>query len=79
MLDPAFEALLRKHVKYLSNTQPLDEDHLLQEYGLDSLASVNLLLDIEDTYDIVMPDKYLVEATFSTAHALWNVIEQLRA
>lgn len=79
MLDPEFEGLLRKHIKYLSISQSLDEHSQLKEYGLDSIASVNLLLDIEDTYDIIMPDKYLVEATFSTAYALWNVIEQIRA
>ncbi len=78
MLQKDFESLLRKHLKYLPESDFLDADRALQDYGLDSMASVSLLLEIEDTYDIVMPDKYLVEATFSTAHALWNVVEQLR-
>lgn len=78
MLDEEFEVLLRKHLKYLSPSEAIVRDRLLKEYGLDSMESINLLLDIEDTYTIVMPEEYLTEETFSTAFALWKVVEQLR-
>lgn len=78
MLNPEFESLLRRHLKYLPASDPLDEEHQLQDYGLDSMEAVSLLLEVEDTYDIVVPDKYLVEATFSTARYLWSIIEEQR-
>ncbi|HEU4962900.1 MAG TPA: phosphopantetheine-binding protein [Bacilli bacterium] len=79
MLNTGFEALLRPHLKYLKSSQELEATGTLKEYGLDSMASINLLLDIEDTYGVVMPDKYLTEETFSTAESLWDTIEKLRA
>lgn len=78
MLDPKFENLLRQHLKDLPAAAALDEEHSLQSYGLDSLAAVNLLLEIENTYDIIVPDKYLVETSFSTARFLWNIVQGLR-
>lgn len=78
MLDTKFEQLLHQHLKYLPPSEPVDEDRMLEDYGFDSLAAVSLLLEIEDTYDIVMPDKYLVGNTFSTARTLWEVVEQLQ-
>lgn len=78
MLDPEFEQLVRRHLPYLAASAPLDEEGQLQDYGLDSLAAVSLLLEVEDAYEIVVPDQYLVEATFSTARFLWNIVQELR-
>jgi len=78
MLNENFENLLRQRLKYLPSDKPLDGNHPLKDYGLDSMEAVDLLLDIEDTYGIIMPDKYLTEETFSTAQALWETIEHLR-
>ncbi|MEM5662573.1 phosphopantetheine-binding protein [Bacillus cereus] len=46
--------------------------------GLDSLGSINLLLDIEEAYDIVIPDEYLTDETFSTANTLWELIKKVK-
>lgn len=78
MLNEQFENLLRHHLKYLPAGKPLAENQRLKDYGLDSMEAINLLLDIEDTYGVVMPDKYLTDETFSTAQALWAVIEHLQ-
>ncbi|TKC20147.1 acyl carrier protein [Robertmurraya kyonggiensis] len=52
-------------------------DENLRDLGLDSLATIELLLEIEEYYDISFPDEYLSEKTFSTANQLWKVVIQL--
>ncbi len=78
MINQEFEQLLRQHLKYLPPSAALDDKYLLKDYGLDSMAAIDLLLDIEDTYNIMMPEEYLTEETFSTAYDLWKVVERLR-
>jgi acyl carrier protein len=53
-------------------------DIALKDYGLDSAATIDLLLDLEDTYGITMPDEYLSEETFATLSSLWHAVSQLR-
>ncbi|WP_316195240.1 MULTISPECIES: phosphopantetheine-binding protein [unclassified Bradyrhizobium] len=72
-----FASLIIPHLKYHAADLELDPNSLLSEYGLDSAASIDLLLDIEDTYGITMPDRYLTEETFSTASSLWSAVSQL--
>jgi acyl carrier protein len=70
--------VLRPRLKYLKPTDELDLDRDLRSLGLDSMASISLLLDIEEAFDITMPDEYLVEETFSTARSLWRAISSLK-
>jgi acyl carrier protein len=43
------------------------------------MAAVDLLLDLEDTYNVALSDKYLTNETFATAQSLWLVINQLQS
>ena len=76
--DAQFLNLLRSHLKYLKPGASLESDQQLKSLGLDSMAAVDLLLDIEDIYGVTLPDHFLTEETFSTARALWHVVEQLQ-
>lgn len=76
--DAQFVDLLRSHLKYLKPGAELDFEQQLKPLGLDSMAAVDLLFDIEDSYGVILSDRYLTEATFSTAGALWMVISQLK-
>lgn len=49
----------------------------LYELGLDSMAAVNLLLKLEETYGVIFPDALLTEATFETPLALKSAIVSL--
>jgi acyl carrier protein len=77
MPDQSFIAMVRSHLKYLKPSDQLGLDQPLKTLGLDSMAAVDLLLDIEDNYAITLPDTYLTEETFSTIQALWLVIDHL--
>jgi acyl carrier protein len=78
-LEPQFVKLVRNHLKYLKPDAELRMDAELKPLGLDSMAAVDLLFDIEDNYGVTLPDRYLTEQTFSTTQALWNVVEDLRS
>lgn len=64
---------------YLKNAgdDPLPEEAKLVELGLDSLGSVNLVLELESVFDIEFPDRMLSETTFHTVGSLRAAVEQL--
>jgi acyl carrier protein len=72
-----FDAVLRRHLKYLSADDALEPDADLRSLGLDSMAAVDLLFDIEDSFDLVLPDEALVEQTFATPATLRAVLDGL--
>jgi acyl carrier protein len=75
--DGDYEQILRRHLKYLPDGAELPADADLRSLGLDSMAAVDLLFDIEDTFDVVLPDEALAEQTFTTPTALHDALEQL--
>ena len=78
MLDPQFVAILRSYLRYLPEDQELASDASLRDFGLDSMASVALMLDIEDRYGIVLPDRLLTAETFASPASLWAVVDAAR-
>lgn len=50
----------------------------LTQLGFDSLGKVQLLLTIETTLAIQIPDDYLVRENFQTVSTLWEVVSQCR-
>jgi acyl carrier protein len=72
-----FEEVLRTHVTMLDTQAPLTNDLDLAEHGLDSLATVSLLLDLEDEFGVTIPDEMLTATTFATPADLWAVMGQL--
>jgi acyl carrier protein len=78
MPETDFINVIRGHLKYLKPGEELDADKSLKLLGLDSMAAIDLLLDIEDVYGVTLPDRYLTDETFSTTRALWNVVFALK-
>lgn len=68
-----FDELLRGFLPYLG-ADPLDGDVPLAELGLDSLNTMNLLVEVEDRFDVRFPDETLTPATFASANTLWRVV-----
>ena len=57
----------------------LASDDDLYEAGLSSLASVNLMLAVEDAFDIEFPDHLLTRRTFQSISSLSNVVSHLKS
>jgi acyl carrier protein len=73
-VNETFVAILRRHLRYLPPDEELAPDAPLRALGLDSMAAVALMLDLEDEFATVLPDERLSGATFATARSLWSAI-----
>ena len=76
--DEAFR-VVRRHLSFLRPEDTLSADASLRELGLDSLAAIDLLLDLEQTFGVVFPDKELTEETFRTAANIASAVVRLTA
>ncbi|CAN2253913.1 Acyl carrier protein [Bacillus subtilis] len=49
----------------------------LKDLGLDSMASIDLLLELEDQFNVSFPDELLTEETFETGQRLLDALKKL--
>ncbi|MCG5214632.1 phosphopantetheine-binding protein [Streptosporangium soli] len=74
-----FIATIRAHLKLLSADVTITPDLDLVAAGLDSLAMVSLLMDLEESLEITIPDSKLNWETFRTPQSLWATVTELKA
>ncbi|MBE1582286.1 acyl carrier protein [Nonomuraea angiospora] len=72
-----FEETLRTYLAPLRPGEPISPDLSLADHGVDSLAAVSLLLDLEETFGVAVPDHMLTASMFATPAGLWSVIDSL--
>ena len=65
------------HGRLAKDVSELSTDSDLYDAGLTSLITVNLLLAIEDHFDIEFPDELLSRRTFQSIDALSEAVESL--
>jgi acyl carrier protein len=70
--------LIAAHARLPVDVNELAEDACLYDAGLTSLSTVNLMLALEDHFDVEFPDRMLGRKTFGTIRSLSEAIEQLR-
>ncbi|WP_433892862.1 acyl carrier protein [Streptomyces sp. CA-111067] len=75
--EEPFEQLLHEAVPGLP-AGPVDPAADLNKAGLDSLASVQLLLELEAAFGLSVPDDDLDWRMFDTPLSLWRVVEASR-
>ncbi|HEX6352586.1 phosphopantetheine-binding protein [Actinophytocola sp.] len=78
MWDNKFEELLRQYLPYLPADEPLEPTLSLREFGLDSMATVELLSALENAYQLRFEDDALTLETFATAEILWKTLDPTR-
>lgn len=57
----------------------LSDDADLYEAGMTSQASVNLMLALEDAFDVEFPDQMLTRSVFQTINAIGSALSELEA
>ena len=77
MYAEKIRTVIAKHARLSVDTNTLADDSDLYEAGLTSLTTVNLMLAIEDTFNIEFPDKKLGRKTFESIRSLSEVVEEL--
>ncbi|MFE7200176.1 phosphopantetheine-binding protein [Pseudonocardia alni] len=74
--DERFPQVLRSVLPRLSG--PITPRSGLRSAGLDSLALVELLVRLEETYAVTIPDDLLTPEVFETAAGVWDVLDRVR-
>jgi acyl carrier protein len=71
--------ILKEQGKFSSNVDSLADDADLYEAGMTSHASVNVMLALEDAFDLEFPDRMLKRSVFESINAINAAIEELTA
>lgn len=69
--------ILASHGRLSVDITKLSDDSDLYAAGLTSLITVNLLLAVEDHFDVEFPDELLSRRTFQSIGALADAVEDL--
>jgi acyl carrier protein len=71
-------SILADHARLLVDVETLDDDADLYQAGLTSLSTVNLMLALEEHFDVEFLDSMLGRKTFSSIRSLSEAIGQLK-
>lgn len=77
MVHDQIREILTQHGRLSAQVSDLANDSDLYDAGLTSLITVNLLLAIEDHFDVEFPDELLSRRTFQSIDALAAAVEGL--
>lgn len=78
-VETEIRQVLRDHARLIADIETLSDDADLFQAGMTSHASVNVMLALEDTFDIEFPDAMLKRSAFSSIDAIASAVTQLRA
>lgn len=70
--------ILSQHGRLSMALDQLKDDSDLYHAGLTSLATVSLMLALEDEFDIEFPDSMLGRKTFGSIEAIVDAVETLQ-
>jgi acyl carrier protein len=69
--------IVKEHGRLAVDVHALSDDADLYEAGLSSHASVNLMLALENHFDVEFPERMLRRRTFESIAAIQSAIEEL--
>jgi acyl carrier protein len=75
--ETTIREILEVHGKFPVPVSSLKDDEDLFDAGLSSHASVNVMLALEDTFDIEFPDSMLRKSTFESVVAIRGALQSL--
>ncbi|MBI1375935.1 MAG: acyl carrier protein [Frankiales bacterium] len=76
-VDDTIRKVLADHGRLAVDAAGLDRHADLYEAGLTSHASVNIMLALEDAFDLEFPDRLLKKSTFSSIASIEDAITEL--
>ena len=56
----------------------LDQLDLLEDLGMDSMSFVSIIVELEATLGIIIPDEYMLIDNFRNLDSIVNVIQNVR-
>lgn len=79
MSEDQVRAVIAKYGKLPGGADSIAATEDLYQAGLTSHASVNVMLALEDEFDIEFPDAMLKKATFASIAAINEAVEQIQS
>ena len=73
------KTILEQHGRLTTPVSELNADSDLYNAGLTSLATVGLMLALEDEFDVEFPDAMLSRKTFSSIESILEAIDDLES
>lgn len=70
--------VLRDHARIPQGIDGLDDDADLFQAGMSSHASVNLMLALEDAFDVEFPDSMLKRSVFESVNRIAVAVGELQ-
>jgi acyl carrier protein len=78
MYEDQIRSLVAAHARLLVPVESLTAESDLYEAGLTSLSTVNLMLALEEHFDVEFLDRMLGRKTFGSLRSLEEAIEELK-
>ncbi len=76
-MDEMIREVLAEHGRLAVETATIGEDDDLYRSGLTSHASVNVMLALEDAFDVEFPDHLLKKTTFQSVSSIREALGEL--
>ena len=77
-MNSQIRKVIEQHARLKIDVGELADDADLFEAGMTSHASVNVMLALEDHFDVEFPDRMLTRSVFESIEAIGAAIEELR-
>lgn len=77
MIEPTIREVLGEHGKLVVDAGAIADDDDLYQAGLSSHASVNVMLALEDSFDVMFPERMLRKRTFESVASIRAALEEL--
>jgi len=71
--------VLRDHMPDAPEEGPLAPETNLVDLGIDSLRLVELIIALEDTFDVMIPDEEMLAENFRTVGTIGALVDRLTA
>lgn len=71
--------VIRAHARLPVDPEELADDADLFQAGMTSQASVNLMLGLEDAFDVEFPDRMLTRSVFESVASIRAALNELQA
>ncbi len=78
-IDSEIRQILKNHARLPVDVESLSDQQDLYQAGMTSHASVNVMLALEDHFDIEFPDSMLKRSVFETVNAIAQALAELQA
>ena len=77
-MDESIRDTLRQHARLSVDIDALPDDADLYQAGMSSHATVNVMLALEQAFEVEFPDRMLRRSVFESIASMRSALEELR-